>query len=191
MRPVIYLTGPPAAGKSTLCRKVVEQLPETLVLHYSELLRDHLAQIGSVTTEDGIRRSSAKIITPQMISDVDELLIQKVQQERCRRPIIIDSHAVTKESYGFRITPFTLEKLRLLSPTHVCLLFADSDTTIRRINENAQGRPLITPFEANFHLYLQSQVAVSYCIELGLQLYILDSTATLGPGLDKLLSLLK
>lgn len=188
MKPVIYLTGPPAVGKSTLCERLVERVPDLEVLHYSMLLRDYLAQKGSTATEDGIRRASAAIITPQIVSEVDDLLLERVRALRAERPVIIDSHAVTKEQYGYRITPFALEKFRELAPTHVCLLYTDSKTVMNRISENPQGRPEVSSFEADFHLYLQSQVAVIYGMELGLQIYALDNGRGAELTFEKILS---
>lgn len=188
MRSVIYLTGPPAVGKSTLCRNLLKEVPELEILHYSVLLRDYLAEKGDVITEDGIRESSANIVTPQIIEEVDDLLISRVQELRIDRPVIIDSHPVTKESYGYRVTPFRFEKLRQLAPTHICLLYSDSQTIIERIAENPQGRPVISPFESDFHLYLQSQVAVSYGLDLGLPIYALENGQGSKVTFEKILS---
>lgn len=188
MKPVIYLTGPPAAGKSTLCERLAERVPDLEVLHYSMLLRDYLAQQGSSTTEDGIRRASAAIITPQIVSKVDDFLIERVQALRAKRPIIIDSHAVTKEKYGYRITPFSLEKFRKLAPTHVCLLYIDSKTVMKRISQRPQGRPKVSSFEADFHRYLQSQVAIAYGMDLGLEIYALDNGRGAELTFEKILS---
>lgn len=188
MKPVIYLTGPPAAGKSTLCTRLAEIIPDLEVLHYSRLLKNYFTQNGSGVTEDGIRQASAAIITPQMVSEVDDLLIQRVQVLRIRHPVIVDSHPVTKEEYGYRITPFSLTKLRELAPTHICLLYTDSETVIKRISENPQGRPEVSPFEADFHLYLQSQVAVNYGIELNLPVYAFDNGRGAELALEKILS---
>lgn len=191
MKPVIYLTGPPAVGKSTLCERLAETVPELEVLHYSALLRDYLAQEGSSTSEEGIRRASASIINPQIVREVDDFLIERVRTLRSSRPVIIDSHPVTKENYGYRITPFPLAKLRELAPTHVCLLYCDSETIIQRIIRDSQGRPKVTSFEADFHLYLQSQVAIIYGIDLGLPVYVLDNGGGTELALQKILSWLK
>ena len=188
MKPVIYLTGPPAVGKSTLCERLAEAVPGLEVLHYSILLRDYLTQKGSGATEDGIRQASAAIITPQIVSEVDDLLIERVRVLRARHPVIVDSHSVTKEKYGYRITPFPLKKLRELAPTHVCLLYTDSETVMKRISKNPQGRPEVSSFEADFHLYLQSQVAVNYGMDLGLPVYALDNGRGAELALEKILS---
>ncbi|HMJ89621.1 MAG TPA: hypothetical protein VK530_07375, partial [Candidatus Acidoferrum sp.] len=101
------------------------------------------------------------------------------------------SHPVTREGYGYRITPFSLEKLRQLAPTHVCLLYSDAETIRNRITANAQGRPKPTPFEADFHLYLQSQVAVVYGIDLGVPVYALDNGGGAELTMRKVLSWLQ
>ncbi len=45
-----------------------------------------------------------------------------------------------------------------------------------RIRSNNQGRPTVTAFEAAFHCELQASVALIYGINLGLPVYLLDSS---------------
>ncbi len=78
------------------------------------------------------------------MAEVDRALLAFVEEHRGRRPILIDSHAVTKEAYGFRITPFSLEQFGRLSPDELWVLYAGPKETRRRIEENAGGRD-VTP----------------------------------------------
>ena len=108
MGQVIYLTGSPAAGKSTLCQFLEGKVPNLRAYSYSKLLRDHInQQRGKSIDEVEIRRQSAILITRDDVDAVDRWLIEEVRNRRSVEHIVIDSHAVTKESYGFRVTPFT------------------------------------------------------------------------------------
>lgn len=179
MKPVIYLTGPPAAGKSTLCRSLGERFTNLDIFSYSVVLRDVLRRKFpslSSLSEDDLRRESAALITPELIDETDLALIERVSSLRKTAPVIIDSHPVTIESYGFRITPFKLEILRKLAPTHICMLYCTPEETQKRIRSNAQGRPIPTIFEAQFHIQLQSQVSCIYALDLGLTAYFFDTT---------------
>lgn len=90
--------------------------------------------------------------------------------------IVIDSHAVTKERYGFRVTPFSIELLQEVRPTLICMLYTEPSVVMDRIRSNNQGRPTVTAFEAAFHCELQASVALIYGINLGLPVYLLDSS---------------
>jgi len=109
------------------------------------------------------------------VAAVDEKLNQLVAERRDKQHVVIDSHPVTKESYGFRVTPFTIDDLRKLSPTLIVVLLLSADQTRARITSDAQGRPVPTIFEADFHTHLQATVAFTYAFELGARIYYLDA----------------
>lgn len=175
--PVIYLTGAPATGKSTLSRNLAQRYPELKVFAYSEELRKRLAHRtpGSLT-EDGIRQQSAKIVTPEDIASLDQELVERVRLERAHAPFLIDSHPVTKEDYGFRVTGFDIEMLKALSPDLILCLYTSPQTMIGRIESAPMGRPVVPEFEAQMHTNLQASVAAQYGVILGKPVYLIDSS---------------
>ena len=175
--PVIYLTGAPATGKSTLSRKLREIYPELIVFAYSAELRDHIQHRTHTQdlTEESIRQQSAQVVTPQDVTDVDNKLLDLVHSKRFVQSILIDSHAVTKESYGFRITAFSSEILRKLDPDVIICLYAKGEVICSRISKDPMGRLTVSEFEANLHTELQAQVVVQYGVILGKPVYFLDS----------------
>lgn len=178
MNPVIYLTGAPAAGKSTLCRNLKLAVPSLAVFAYSEKLREHVAQRAGLVqlSEDEIRRQSATLVTRDDVVAVDAQLRAFVTQQRQTQPIVIDSHPVTKEAFGFRVTPFTQAELRALSPDVILCLYLDSSQVAARIRADPMGRPLPSPFELDLHTHLQTSVAVQYGLILDRPVYLLDSS---------------
>lgn len=173
---VIYLTGPPATGKSTLVAVLEERFQPMKAFVYSKVLADYLSEKSlNQYSQDELREKSARIIAPQDIEIVDNQLVDFVADNVNRSHIVIDSHAVTKEKYGFRITPFSLEKLRRICPTLIFALYTPPSVVVNRILKNNQGRPAVSEFEAAFHCELQSAVAITYGISLGLPVYFLDS----------------
>lgn len=180
MPSVIYLTGAPASGKSTLSQALRARFSELEVFAYSEQLRAMISsRTGSALEEDDIRRQSASIITREDILALDARLIEIVRTERDRRPILIDSHAVTKETYGYRVTGFSVEQIRALNPDVIVCLFTSSEVMIERIARDAMGRPTVSDFEASFHREIQASVATQYGILLGKPVYFIDSSIPL------------
>ena len=173
---VVYLTGAPATGKSSLTELIASTVTPVRVLTYSKLLDDYISKRQGIPLgENELRKRSAGLITPEDVEAVDGLMLDIINEERTRSHIIIDSHPVTKEAYGYRVTPFSLPMLQAIRPTLIMMLYAEPTVVIDRIKKNSQGRPMITPFEAHFHNDLQASVALIYSINLGMPTYLIDT----------------
>ncbi len=175
---VVYVTGAPATGKSTLCKALTLSGSDIEMFCYSEQLRDHLCRhAGRELDESDIRQQSAKLVTAQLVEDVDRLLLKEATQARSSgKQLLIDSHPVTKEAYGFRVTPFKVDLLRALAiDTFVCL-YADPGVLAQRIRGNAQGRPLPSKFELSMHVQLQAEVVAQYAVLSGRPCHLVDSS---------------
>lgn len=176
MGTVIYVTGAPATGKSTLCRALAFNSDFQLFC-YSQRLRDHVnRETSGALDEADIRRESGKVITPRHVDEVDDLLQEEA--ELCResgKHLLIDSHPVTREAYGFRVTPFKLERLLKLRPDTFICLYADPVVLTTRIEADAQGRPLPSKFELSVHVELQASVVSTYSVLTGRPCHLLNS----------------
>ncbi len=179
MGSVVYLTGAPATGKSTLCAGIRKRAPNSLVLSYSTLLREHLRQRdGPAVDAAEIREKSSRIVTHEDVMAVDARLIDEVNHKRGTHQILIDSHPVTKESYGFRVTPFKSEQLKALSPDAIVCLYAPPEVLRDRITCAPDGRPLPSLFELGLHIEMQAAVALQYAVNIGRSCYLIDSSMT-------------
>lgn len=149
---VIYLTGAPASGKSSLCTNLLHQVDKLIYFQYGEELAKLIAHsTSSSISQVTLRKKSSILIRPSYIEELDRKLLKLVKQNRRTKNIIIDSHAVTKEFYGFRVLPFSAQKLAELKPDIIVVLYCNSSTTINRIKKKSAGRPLITNYEATMH----------------------------------------
>lgn len=181
MGKVIYVTGAPATGKSTLCMTLASPGSGIDAFCYNERLRDYVrGRTGAYLDEADIRQQSAQIITSKHVQEVDSLLLREVTQARSSdRHLLIDSHPVTKELYGFRVTPFSAEILRDLEiDTFICL-YATPNVLAKRIRDNAEGRPLPSEFDLSIHVQLQASVAAQYSVLTGRTCHLVDSDITL------------
>lgn len=182
---VIYLTGSPAAGKSSLSERLEQVISPIKVFNYGKELTEYLAaKSGGPLHQDELRRQSSQVITPEDVEALDSILLQQVSELRLKTNFVIDTHAVTKESYGFLVTPFSLQRFGELRPTKIVVLYTSPEVAISRIGANPGGRPMITEFESGFHSALQASVALSYGTSLGIPVYFLDGDKDTSELLD-------
>ena len=174
---VIYLTGAPAAGKSSITRALDRFVSPLEIFEYGERLTRYVStRQDQKLTQESIRTSSAAVVSPEDIRAVDKLLLAFVADARTKAHVVIDSHAVTRERYGFRVTPYSLGDFTLLSPDAICVLFTPPEVAVERIERSPAGRPRVTLWEAGFHTGLQASVAATYGMSAGIPIYLVDSS---------------
>ena len=172
----VYVTGAPAAGKSSTMRLLKERVHDIKLWEYGERLTQYIQEKGvALTDQTELRESSARVVCPDDIAALDEQLITWTRATRRSAHAIIDSHPVTKESYGFRVTAFTEDKVKQLQPDEIWLFYASPEVTIDRIRKKADGRPIITIEEARMHTSSQAAVATTYGIMCGCPVYMIDT----------------
>lgn len=177
MKRIIYLTGAPATGKSTLTENLGKRLPGAIIFTYSkELLSEVKGRLGLSATQDYLRQESSRIITKEDVENVDSRLLGLAHLSRGDQNLIIDSHPVTIETFGFRVTPFAKNQIGQLAPDIIVCLYAAAEVIADRIRKNPAGRPLASLLEIEMHVQLQCQVASIYAIETGAPLYFLDAS---------------
>ena len=187
MPKIIYLTGAPAAGKSSTTRMLLQRVPELLVWEYGARLTDHVRSgDAGVADQDDLRSRSAALVTPEHIAEIDMALLAFVRENRENRHVLIDSHPVTKEAYGYRITPFSLEQFAVLAPDEIWVFYADPGETRDRIRREPGGRPLVSEEEARMHTMLQASVAATYGMSVRCPVYMFDTTGEREPLVERL-----
>jgi adenylate kinase len=176
MPKVVYLTGAPAAGKSSTTRRLAERFPDLLIWEHGAKLTDHCAaRCAEVTGQEDLRARSAGLITVEDVAAVDQSLLDFVDAHRKMSNVIIDSHPVTKEEWGYRITPFSFDQFARLRPDEIWVLYASPEETRRRIGADPAGRPLVSEEEARTHTMLQASVAATYGMSIRCPVYMFDT----------------
>jgi adenylate kinase len=173
---VIYLTGAPAAGKSSTLALLQEADPSIYRFEYgAELTKFIQEKDASLRDQEELRSLSAKIVTPEDVEALDEVLLGLIEELRNKQAIIVDSHPVTKEQYGYRITAFSQEKVQMLNPDEIWVFYTAPSVALDRIRKRPAGRPNISDEEARMHTALQASVAATYGIATGKPVYLFDT----------------
>lgn len=161
-----------------MTRMLSNCVPDLAVWEYGARLTEHVrSRSDSVVTQDDLRARSAGVVTPEDVEELDHALIAFVAEHRASQHVLIDSHPVTKEAYGYRITPFSLKRFAHLAPDEIWVLFASPEETRRRIAADNGGRPMVTEAEARIHTAMQASVAATYGMSLGRPVYLFDTAA--------------
>lgn len=164
---VLLLTGAPASGKSTLADAWTARDPGIRCIPFGHLLFDHLRQRFPQLTYEQLRSSSASVATLDDLQATDRQAAHLVASLRTRHTVILESHSVTIEAFGFRATPFLPETLRALAPDAIVFLSCTPSETVARCAAHPRGRHQPTLDEARHHALLQETVAVTNSTVLG------------------------
>jgi len=176
MGKVILLTGAPATGKSTLRRNLTARISNLVDFDYGRLLLNQKSAEGIDISYENLRAHSADVISPSDVSNLDERVIEEISKLRSTSNVVLDSHAVTRESYGFRAVPFSNEQLSRLKLDVVFVLRCDSAALLERMSEDRKGRQVVSLELAQEHQQLQECVGVVYAISCGCPFFVLDTT---------------
>ena len=176
MAKTVYLTGAPAAGKSSTAAALLDLIPGLEIWEYGKKLTDRVALRAGLSSQSDLRTRSAQVVRPEDVEELDEELIAHVTKFRETRNILIDSHPVTKETYGFRVTAFSAEQLRRLDPDEIWVLYVTPEEVEKRLGVESGGRPKVTHEEARMHTIMQCSLATNYGVLVGKPVYIFDAS---------------
>lgn len=175
---VVMLTGAAGTGKSTLAAECATHIrPLHLVNVGQLLLKAKRSQGYPDLTYDQLRTLSGSAVTPEDVRAVDSEFIRNLPALRARTNVLVDSHAVTRESYGYRITHYSFDDLRRISFDAIVITYCHPETWLERWSRNPQGRPELSPFEVQKHMALQEAIGLNYAIACGCPCYVLDTTS--------------
>jgi adenylate kinase len=176
MGKVILLTGAPGTGKSTLRRSLEPYVTGLRHFDYGELLLLRKEQEGSVLTYDQLREQSASVIGTADVVSTDEWVIAEIAKLRIVSDIIIDSHALTREEYGFRAIPYSSSQLEALKFDAVFALRCDPEVLNARVAADRGGRRELSVELAREIQTLQESLCLHYAVACGCTAFVIDTT---------------
>src|SRR5579884_2111149 len=151
MRKVLLLTGVPAVGKTTLAKKVEEAISPIHTISFGEMILEVRRHDAPGSTYEELRRNPTREANIDLIGRATAFLIERISQLRSSTNVLIDSHAVAKDEYGFRITPDSQSTLQQFNWDAIVILHAKHEDVAARINLRATGRRQVTPDEVATH----------------------------------------
>jgi adenylate kinase len=176
---LIYLTGAPAAGKTTLCNEL-KKIDRTIDLfeYGSEMshLLDSDPSLAEMLPNNELRRGTSRWVTQGHIDRLDNQMIAYCAEQRKDSHVIIDSRHVTNEAYGFRSSAFSQEKLRALGLSEIWVLYASPEVLIRRLTERPGVGLNLSIWDLKLQVITIANLAIQYGILAGIPVYMYDTT---------------
>ena len=176
MGKVILLTGGPGTGKSTLRNAIATRINALEHFDYGQLLLRRKRQQGSDIAYEQLRQESARIIRPEDVTNTDDWVVAEINRLREANHVLIDSHALTRESYGFRAVAFSTRHLESLRLDAIVVLRCDPDVLIARTRQNPGGRRELTTELAREIQVLQESLSLTYAVICGCPVFVIDTT---------------
>jgi adenylate kinase len=188
---VFLLTGAPGVGKSTLRKNLEKAVSNLKCFDYGSLLLQAKERQQKELSYEEMRQKSSHVIAHSDVIDVDKELIDSVSVASRQFHCLIDSHAVTRENYGYRAVPFSPEQLRELRFDAIIVLHASPHVLSERVNKEPKGRQLIDSYIAAQHQYLQDAVAINYAVLCHCRYYGIDADKDEASVLEMALNLFR
>ena len=98
------------------------------------------------------------------MATTDDWVIAEIGRLRAKSHVLIDSHALTREGFGFRAIPFSRQQLEDLRLDAVIALRCDPDVLIARVAHDPSGRREMTTELAREIQILQESLGLTYSV---------------------------
>jgi adenylate kinase len=176
MGKVVLLTGAPGTGKSTLRRSLEPHIEGLQHFDYGELLLRYKELQGTLISYSELREQSSSVISSTDVMNTDKWVVAEIDRLRVTSDVIIDSHALTREEYGFRAIPYSASQLEAIKFDAVLALRCDPEVLIARVAADRGGRRELSVELAREIQTLQEALCLHYAVACGCTAFIIDTT---------------
>jgi adenylate kinase len=190
----LLLTGAPGVGKTTVSECLCRHDPGVFrSLRFGRYVYEAvLSRTGEKLEYQEFRQNSAAFVTEQDIhraTDKAELVIR--DQTRASKITVVDSHAVSKEHYGWRAVPDGPRLLAKFGYSWVIQLYAPPELVIERTRRSPGGRLAETAEDVAAMQALQFSTSTYYAATLGKPLHVVSNTGPVDRAVEAVLALLR
>lgn len=182
---VVLVTGLPGSGKTTFLQELTMLFDPTTQLGFGTLIHDATKSTDPDITYDQLRTSPTRVAGPTYIDEARQALLQTVGLARASTNIFIDSHAVTADDYGFRVTPDSYAFLRQLDLDAILVLHVRQTILMQRLEQSDCGRRQVNFDQFDTYRQLQDSVCIAYAVVTGCPVFVLDANGSVRSTVDK------
>jgi adenylate kinase len=174
----VVVTGVPGVGKSTITRSIVTKIDPAVRIGFGELIFEVKQQQEIMVDYEQLRASPNKSIPINYVDRAAELLLEKVTLLRQTTNILLDSHAVVKDYFGFRVAP-EINDFNKAKIDAVIVVHAPFDIVYQRLIKEPKGRTLISEQTFETQRTLQDAVAINFSLMARCPMYVIETSDNL------------
>jgi adenylate kinase len=181
----VIITGMSGVGKSTITRNIETCIKPITRIGFGELIFEIKNQMGATSNYEQLRESPNEAIPINYVNLAEELLLSRVSQLRQTTNIVLDSHAVVNDHFGFRIVPeiSNFDKAHLDA---IIVIHATFEVVKRRLAKEPKGRPTISKPIFESYKTLQDSVAIYFGLTAKCPVYILETDNNIDKSVNNL-----
>ena len=180
----VLITGAPGVGKSTLTKGLTSTYKDVRSFNYGQILLEFIRRRHRDATYEDMRERSSELVTPEDVVQADHMVVERLQVELRSAHMLLDSHAVTFESYGNRVTAYNRTEVESLNLGCVIVIELAPEELLSRATADPKGRTWSTAVQAERLQRLQSSLAMTYAVLAGCRMFVLDGSAPPDELLD-------
>jgi adenylate kinase len=172
MSRLVYVSGLPGVGKTSVVRHLADTRPDDYVrLSFGELLRTVTAPDASA---ESFRRSASVSVDRVAIEAATALAAELIRDEQ-HRVVLMDSHAVTPVAEGLRATPDNAARVTAFGYRIIVhLAAAGSESRIMK-NSGSEGRTTMSVWEVATSEAMQLSIVTRYASLCDCPLYVVSA----------------
>jgi len=178
----ILLTGAPGVGKSTITRSIETRISPMTRIGFGDLIFEVKKQLGTIENYEQLRATPDKSIPINYVSLAAEVLLNRVTLLRHATNIILDSHAVVNDYFGFRIVP-EINDFERVKIDAVIVVHAPFEIVEQRVIREPKGRNPISKHSFEKHQTMQDAVAIHFSLLAKCPMYVVETDDDLSKSL--------
>ncbi|HZR82560.1 MAG TPA: AAA family ATPase [Candidatus Binatia bacterium] len=173
----VLLTGVPGVGKSSVARWLEERCDARYRwVPFGELIRQALNELaGSRVEEAQLRREPTSLVTEAVLEHATRQLVAMCASSARRVVVIVDSHAVSQDQFGFRSTPDGPSYFKALRYDAIVQLVLPGQEILDRTPVGTGGRQARSGVDLDFHSSLQLMVSTFYAAMSECPLFVVSA----------------
>ena len=187
---LVLVTGVPAVGKTSVCQYMSATWPSRyLHVPFGRLLLEAISD--AQVTEQSLRESPSEFVDASTIRLATETLLSVAQRTPSDVTVLVDSHAVSQDRFGYVARPDGDDYFRTVQYSAIIQLHADPAVVLQRTDVNRDGRHATTMEDLSTHFLLQAAVSMSYARASSCALYVVwaqESVESVAHTVDSILS---